>query len=474
MPVDPTIIAALEAALQGDAENVNLRLYLAGMLLESGRAAEALAHYTQILARQPAQLEALQNAALAAERVGETDRAAGYKRLYEALSWDRTKNLLNDPEEARLNETPKTEPQRNSRTSRREIDDLKNDLKNDLTNDLNNDLEDELEDDLEEEDSGRGAGEGRERLYLYNRVESNDSLEDFGEGLWETEKPSMTLDDVAGMVEVKRRLNISFLGPLKNPDMRRLYGKSLRGGLLMYGPPGCGKTYIARATAGEMGARFFSIGLSEVLDSHLGGTEQKLHRIFNEARRHAPCVLFFDELDALGRKRSQMRESWARTYVNQLLIELDSVANNNEGIFVMAATNHPWDIDVALRRPGRVDRTLLVLPPDIPAREAILRANLRERPVDKIDFNWIVGKTEGYSGADVAHLCDTATEYALEDSMERGVARPISQRDFQKALKDVRPSVRSWFDTARHYAQFANEDGVYDDLLKYLKANNML
>ncbi len=451
MPVDPTIIAALEAALQGDAENANLRLHLAGMLLESGRAAEALAHYTQILARQPAHLEALQNAARAAEKVGETDRAAGYKRLYEALSWDRTKNLLSDPEEARLNDPPNKKPQLNSRSNMRE-----------------------MEDDLDDDDSGRGTDEEQERLYLYNRVESNDTQEDSGEGLWETEKPSMTLDDVAGMVEVKRRLNISFLGPLKNPDMRRLYGKSLRGGLLMYGPPGCGKTYIARATAGEMGARFVSIGLSEVLDCHLGGTEQNLHRIFNKARSHAPCVLFFDELDALGRKRSQMRESWARTYVNQLLIELDSVANNNEGIFVMAATNHPWDIDVALRRPGRMDRTLLVLPPDIPAREAILRSNLRERPVDKLDINWIVSKTEGYSGADVAHLCDTATEYALEDSMERGIARPITQRDFQKALKDVRPSVRSWFDTARHYAQFANEDGVYDDLLKYLKANNML
>jgi len=450
MSVDPTIIAALDAALQSDIENVNLRLHLAGMLLEAGQASEALVHYSYILARQPAQLEALQKAAHAAQAIGDVERATGYKRLYEALSWDRTKNLLSDPEEARLTEPPRQKPQQNYRSS-------------------NSDLIDDEDDDQEEQTY--------ERLLNYNHTSSSNDSDEASEpadDIFEAEQPSMTLEDVAGMAEVKRRLNMAFLGPLKNPDLRRLYGKSLRGGLLMYGPPGCGKTYIARATAGEMGARFVSIGLSEVLDCYVGSSEKNLNRIFNKARRFAPCVLFFDELDALGRKRSLMRESWARTYVNQLLIELDSVANNNEGIFVMAATNHPWDIDVALRRPGRLDRTLLVLPPDAPAREAILRANLKERPVDGVDIAWIVSKTDGYSGADMAHLCDTATEYALEDSLQRGVARSINQRDFQKAIKDVRPSVRSWFDTARHYAQFANEDGVYDELLKYLKANNLL
>ena len=436
MSVDPSIIAALQSAVQGDAENVNLRLHLAGMLLEDGRPADALEHYAQILTRQPAHLEALQNAARAAEATGDKERAAGYKQLYEALSWNRTKSLIDDVEESRLSDKPQTKPQQTYRTSASE----------------------------EQEDDEPA------RLRATNQTGEDDEAD----GMWDTETPDMTLSDVAGMTDVKRRLNMAFLGPLKNPDMRKLYGKSLRGGLLMYGPPGCGKTFIARATAGEMGARFVSVGLSDVLDSYVGNSERNLHRIFETARRNAPCVLFFDELDALGRKRSLMRESWARTYVNQLLIELDSVASNNEGIFVIAATNHPWDIDVALRRPGRMDRTLLVLPPDAPAREAIARYNLRERPVEGVDLNWIVSKTEGYSGADVAHLCDAATEYALEESLERGVARPISQRDFQKAIKDVRPSVRAWFDTARHYAQFANEDGVYDDLLKYLKANNML
>ena len=440
MPVDPTIIAALESAISGDPDNVNLRLHLAQMLLEGGRAHDALEHAASVLNKQPAHLEALQAATRAAEATGDKERAEGYKRLYEALSWNRAKSLVEDIEESRLSDTPPPRPQQNYRNTL----------------------------DREDEDEDDNAGEPqRVRMSQDGDVEDADSLFDM-------ETPDMTLEDVAGMVEVKRRLNMAFLAPLKNPDMRRMYGKSLRGGLLMYGPPGCGKTYIARATAGEMGARFISVGINEVLDSYVGNSEKNLHAIFSKARRNSPCVLFFDELDALGRKRSLMREAWSRTYVNQLLTELDSVASNNEGIFVMAATNHPWDIDVALRRPGRLDRTLLVLPPDAPARNAIIRANLRDRPVEGVDINWVVSKTDGFSGADVAHLCDSATEFALEDSIERGIARPVGQRDFQKAIRDVRPTVRSWFDTARHYAQFANEDGVYDDLLKYLKTNNML
>ena len=297
--------------------------------------------------------------------------------------------------------------------------------------------------------------------------------EEDGERFFEAEHPEITLADVAGMEEVKRRLNVAFLAPMKNPDMRKLYGKSLRGGLLLYGPPGCGKTFIARATAGELGARFISIGLADVLDMYLGQAERNLRAIFDEARRHSPCVLFFDEIDALGRKRSLMRDSFQRNSVNQLLTEMDSVASDNEGVFILAATNHPWDVDTALRRPGRLDRTLLVLPPDAPARAAIVRAQMQGRPVEGLDYAWVAARTEDYSGADVVHVCESATELALEDSLESGTARPVRTDDFKKALKDIRPSVRPWFDTARNYAQFANEGGTYDDLLEYLRAHKM-
>ena len=304
--------------------------------------------------------------------------------------------------------------------------------------------------------------------------EADDADERNRDDSWQVERPTVTLADVGGLDAVKRRLNIAFLAHLKDPALGKLFGKSLRGGLLLFGPPGCGKTFVARATAGEIGARFMSVGLAEVLDMWLGQSERNLHQIFRTARQNAPVVLFFDEIDALGRKRSQLSHGAGRNVVNQLLAELDGVDADNDGVFVLGATNHPWDVDTALLRPGRFDRTVLVLPPDRPAREAILRHHLKDRPVEKVDVGQIAGRTDHFSGADLAHLCVSATELALEDSIARGAARPISNTDFLRALKDVRPSTRSWFEAARNYAVFANESGLYDDLLAYLKANNLL
>jgi SpoVK/Ycf46/Vps4 family AAA+-type ATPase len=238
---------------------------------------------------------------------------------------------------------------------------------------------------------------------------------------------------------------------------------------LLYGAPGCGKTFIARAVAGELGAKFISVGLSDVLDMWIGSSEKNVHSIFERARRNAPCVLFFDELDALGRKRSLARHS-NHGAINQLLAELDGMSQSNEGVFVLAATNHPWDVDTALRRPGRLDRTVLVLPPDQPARESVLNFHLRGRPVDAtVDVGAIARQTNEYSGADLAHLVESAIELAMEESLETGNVRSISQTDFKRALREVKPSTRAWFEIAKNYALFANDGGVYDDLLEYLK-----
>ncbi|PZS34905.1 MAG: AAA family ATPase, partial [Pseudonocardiales bacterium] len=163
-----------------------------------------------------------------------------------------------------------------------------------------------------------------------------------------------------------------------------------------------------------------------------------------------------------------------RGTVNQLLGEMDSALNRNDGVFVLAATNHPWDVDSALRRPGRFDRMLLVLPPDSTAREAILHYHLRERPAAGISLSKLARRTEGYSGADLAHLCDTAAESALGDALRTGEVRPIGMADLERALSEVKPSTGAWFETARNVAQFANEGGAYDDLLAYLKSRRML
>jgi SpoVK/Ycf46/Vps4 family AAA+-type ATPase len=290
---------------------------------------------------------------------------------------------------------------------------------------------------------------------------------------WELERVQVRLEDVGGMEHVKERLEVSFLAPLRNPELRRLYGKSLRGGLLLYGPPGCGKSYIARALAGEMQAGFISVSIHDVLDMWVGASERNLHSIFVQARQNAPCVVFIDELDALGRRRSQLSSDAMRPTVNQLLAELDGAEADNEGVYVLAATNHPWDIDVALRRPGRFDRIVLVLPPDGAAREAIFRTHLEERPVSGIDLTDVARKSEGLSGADIAHVCESAAELALIDAVRNGEPRLIEMADLEQALEGVRPSTTAWFDAARNVVDFANTDGMYDELRDYMKKRRL-
>ncbi len=288
------------------------------------------------------------------------------------------------------------------------------------------------------------------------------------------QQAGVRLSDVAGMDQVKERLESAFLMPMRNPELRRLYGKSLRGGMLLYGPPGCGKTFIARAVAGELGARFYPVSLVDVLDMYIGESERKLRSIFDTARRNAPCVLFLDEVDAIGHKRTDLRGSGLRSVVQALLAELDGAAEHNDGVFVLAATNHPWDVDSALRRPGRFDRTLLVLPPDEAARQAVLKLHLRSRPVERVDLKALAKRTEGYSGADLAHVCETAAEHAMSDSVRTGQVRGIRQADLTAAISEVRPSTGPWLEVARNVAQFANESGTYDDLLAYLKKRRLV
>jgi SpoVK/Ycf46/Vps4 family AAA+-type ATPase len=424
MPVDPQVLASIERLVEQDQTNVPLRLHLADLLLNDGQAQAAQGHVSVVLAEHPDHTEALNLAARIAAVLGDTKRAAAYQRLIDGLSAEPPSLEVPAP-----THTEPPSPAASAEQSRPERVAL--------------------------------------RLVEGNKVDPPPEIE--------TPDPLITLKDVAGMETVKRRLNLAFLAPLRNPELRRTFGKSLRGGLLLYGPPGCGKTFLARAAAGELGAKFMPVGIADVLDMWLGQSEQNLKGYFETARRQAPCVLFFDEVDALGRKRSLMRHSAGSGVISQFLSELDGMQSDNRGVFVLAATNHPWDVDAALRRPGRLDRMLLVLPPDAAAREAILRASCRNRPLSAdIDFAWIAARCEDYSGADVGHLCETAVEFAIEESLNAPEVRPVTMEHFKRAMKDIRPSIRPWLETAKNYALFANDGGVYDDLLEYLRARKVL
>lgn len=283
------------------------------------------------------------------------------------------------------------------------------------------------------------------------------------------EKPDMDFSDVGGMKKVKDDIRIKIILPQENKKLFDAYGKKAGGGVLLYGPPGCGKTYLARATAGQIKSKFISVGINDIMNMYIGQSEKNLHELFETARKHKPCVLFFDEVDALGASRSDMKSSAGRHVINQFLSEMDGVSANNEGILVMGATNVPWYLDAAFRRPGRFDKIVFVPPPDDEAKAEIIRLHLRGKPTTDIDVVKIVPYMKDFSGADIKAVVDTAVEEKLREAMEKGEIFPINTNDLIKAARTIKPSTAEWFMTAKNYAVYSNNSGVYDDILAYLK-----
>lgn len=276
-------------------------------------------------------------------------------------------------------------------------------------------------------------------------------------------------EDVAGLETVKNQIRLRIIAPFKNPEIYQAFRRS-GGGILMYGPPGCGKTFIARATAGECNARFMAIGIHEIIDKYWGESEKIMHALFEEARHRAPTVLFFDEFDALGSTRGRGESQFWKTLVDQLLQEMDGINGKNDDVLVFAATNVPWNVDSAFRRPGRFDRVLFVPPPDEGARLEILRRHTSKLPGgETVDVAKLARQTALMTGADLKSLCERAAERALDRSLTSGTIHPVSMADFERELKQMQTSASEWLATARNYARYANEGGQYDELTEFLK-----
>jgi transitional endoplasmic reticulum ATPase len=308
----------------------------------------------------------------------------------------------------------------------------------------------------------------RQTAQAYTSDFEDEDMELDADARYFLQKPKENFSDVGGMKRIKDEISMKIIQPLSNPDLYKAFGKKIGGGILLYGPPGCGKTYIAKATAGEINAKFISIGLHDILDMWIGNSEKNLHEVFEMARRNAPCVLFFDEVDAIGASRSDLKQSAMRHVINQFLAEMDGVNDNNDGVLILAATNAPWSVDPAFRRPGRFDRIIFVEPPDQNAREEILRSILKDKPVEELDFQKIAKATDKFSGADLKAVVDIAIEEKLRESMSKGSIQKVNTKDILQAVKQHRPTTLEWFASARNYALYANESGLYDDILKYL------
>lgn len=333
-------------------------------------------------------------------------------------------------------------------------------------------------DEAEEEDRNEEAEENETASEAGTPVENTDDIARFRvirgskampeSHLRQDGPPAVRFEDVGGLEDLKNTIRMKIIKPFLTPGLFERFKKKSGGGLLLFGPPGCGKTFIARATAGECSAFFKPVHITDVLDSYFGQSAQNVKDIFSVARAQKPCILFFDEIDTIGFNRAKTSTDMMRSVVDQLLSEIEGIDTNTDRILIIGATNMPWDVDPALRRPGRFDRTIFVPPPDLAARETIFQLKLQGKPCERIDCSSLARESELFSGADIENVIDTATENVLDEILSSGDERKLRQSDLMNALKGVKPTTIEWLRTIANYVKYANQSGVYDDVERYL------
>ncbi len=282
----------------------------------------------------------------------------------------------------------------------------------------------------------------------------------------------LSFADVGGLDDVKRQIHRRIIAPREKPGLFQRFGRRAGGGILLYGPPGCGKTMLARATAGEARTSFIEVSIAEILDRWLGQSEKRIVAAFAEARQRKPSILFFDEIEALAARRHYDSDNSKASLVSTFLSTFDGIAESNDGILVLAATNVPWAVDSAFRRPGRFDRVIFVPPPDRASRRAILQHLLADKPTAPgVDLDRYAAATAGFSGADLLNLVETAIDLAIEQEMAGTAAPLLGRAHLEAALAEVKPTTLEWLATARNYAKYAAEPGLYGELLSFLDRN---
>ncbi len=263
--------------------------------------------------------------------------------------------------------------------------------------------------------------------------------------------PDISFDDIGGLEEAKTLIKEAIIYPFTRPDLYAHYGIEVGKGALFYGPPGTGKTLLGKAAANECNATFVPIKASTILSKFVGDSEQTLREIFEAARECERCILFFDELDALAGSRTSGGEDHSKRLVDELLAQMDGVDTAGGNVLCLGATNAPWTIDMALRRPGRFSSSVLVSEPDLPGREAILRIHTATRPLSNdIDLPALANYTTGYTGAELAEICRAAAMIPLSQALLSGEKRNVTMQDFRAAIrKRGAPMSKAWYQKAR-------------------------
>ena len=426
---------AFERILQLEPQNVDAQLGLARVLILQGDTSAAAVRAERILQRQPQSAAA--HLLLSRIHLTENNRARALEHYNRAIDID---SSAADPAiEAELGRNARIVSKDRASNAQDASDD------EDAISDLQQDM---FEDAFDEPP----PYEWRPETF-------------FAPG--DTERLRVTFADVGGMEAVKEEIRLKIIYPLTHPDLYKAYGRKTGGGILLYGPPGCGKTLMLRATAGEVGCNYLSVGLHEIFDPYYGSVERNIHQIFETARMNAPCVLVFDELDSIAQDRRSVRDVPTRNVVNQFLSELDGLRTDNQRILVIGATNSPWQLDPALRRPGRFDQAIFVPPPDDGARAQIIRLLAKDKPIAKLDEPALVQATVGFTGADLKWVFDRAAELTLAGAINAGRIVPIGMDLLLKVAASHTPSMQAWVEGLKQSAPAASHDALYNEVRKF-------
>lgn len=281
------------------------------------------------------------------------------------------------------------------------------------------------------------------------------------------------LSQLAGMKEVKDVLTTHILYPIKHKKMAEEYGKKFSGGLILYGPPGCGKSFAIDVIASEAGVKIIKTSVSRILNKWVGNSEKNLSNIFEEARNNQPCIIQFDEIEALGGKRENMDQHWQKVLTNQFLLEMDRIEKDEEQIFVIGSTNQPWDVDQALKRTGRFDNIVFVGPPDAEARIELFKIYTKDlKKLGKINFKELAKLTQGLSCANIKTVCKKVKDLVWKEAVETKSDKKIENEDFVKVIEKECSDIKEWMETAKQYSASGLFKETYKDLVEHLEKEN--